>query len=142
MKMKATLKQLDGLSLMAYANTNHWIAMDAPSELGGNGAGSRPMEVMLMGIAGCAAMDIIAILKKKKMDVRNFEVEVDADKADEHPQVFEKIRFKYKVYGKDVKEKDVKRSIELTDEKYCGAIEVIRDKVEIEHDFEIIDVSD
>jgi len=93
MQMKAKLKQLDGLTMMGKANTGHWVAMDAPDDLGGHGAGSRPMELMLIGIAGCAAMDIIAIMKKKKLDLRGFEVDVDAERSDEHPQLFKKIIF-------------------------------------------------
>ncbi|MFH1734098.1 MAG: osmotically inducible protein OsmC, partial [bacterium] len=64
MQMTVKLKQIDGLALAALGNSNHWVTMGAPLELGGFGAGSRPMEVVLMGIAGCATMDIIAILKK------------------------------------------------------------------------------
>ena len=137
MKMNAKLKQLDGLALMGRGDTQHWVAMNAPDELGGHSSGSRPMELMLMGIAGCAAMDIIAILKKKKVNFTGFDVDVEAERADEHPQLFTKITFNYTVTGKDVKEKDVARSIELTDERYCGAIENVRASAEIVHNFVI-----
>ena len=140
MIMKAKLMQLDGLTLMGRSETGHWVPMDAPADLGGNGAGPRPMELMLIGIAGCAAMDIIAILKKKKVDLRSFEVNVEADRSDEHPQLFKKINFNYAVSGKNIQAKDVERAIELTDSKYCGAIENVRGSSEIVHNFTIKEV--
>lgn len=142
MQMNAKLKQVDGLSLVARGNSNHWIAMDAPPELGGAGAGSRPMEVVLMGIAGCAAMDIIAILKKKRVMFEGFEVDADAERAEEHPQIFTAITFNYTVIGRDINPKDVQRAIELTDEKYCGAIEMVRGVAKIEHKFKIVPPQD
>ena len=140
MQMNAKLMQLDGLAMMGKGDTGHWVAMDAPDKLGGHGAGSRPMELMLICIAGCAAMDIIAILKKKRVDLRGFEVDADAERSDEHPQLFKKIVFNYTVIGKNIQAKDVERSIELTDTNYCGAIENVRSSVEIVHNFTIKDV--
>jgi putative redox protein len=138
--MKAKLMQLDGLTLMGRSDTGHWVPMDAPVDIGGHGAGPRPMELMLIGIAGCAAMDIIAILKKKKVDLRGFEVNVEADRSEEHPQLFKKITFNYTVSGKNIQTKDVERAIELTDSKYCGAIENVRGSAEIVHNFTIREV--
>jgi putative redox protein len=87
---------------------------------------------MLMGIAGCSAMDVISILKKKKVDVRGFRMDVTAERAEEHPQKFTRIHFHYIVTGKDVREADANRAIELTEEKYCGAIATIRGNVEMD----------
>lgn len=135
--VNVTLRQINGLSFAGCANTKHWVVMDAPEDLGGSAAGSRPMEVVLMGIAGCAAMDVIAILKKKKVNMHQFRVEVEAEKADTHPQLYTKINFHYFITGENIREADVQRSIDLTDEKYCGAIAMIRPNVEVTHSFSI-----
>jgi len=134
--MNAKIKQIDGLALVGHADTGHWVAMDAPHELGGLAAGSRPMELVLMGIAGCAAMDIIAILVKKRVKLDGFELDVHALRQDEHPQIFTKITLNYTFIGHNIQPKDIERAIELTDEKYCGAIEMVRDVTEIVHEYE------
>ncbi len=140
MEMNARLIRVQGLSLVGYANTTHMVAMDAPLDLGGLGAGSRPMELMLMGIAGCAAMDVIAILMKKRVKLERFELDVHAERRDEHPQIFTKITLNYTFIGTNIQAKDIERSIELTDEKYCGAIEMVRGVTEIEHKYQIKEV--
>jgi putative redox protein len=139
MKMSVTVKQIEGLALAAYANSNHWVTMGAPLELGGFGAASRPMELVLMGIAGCATMDILAILKKKRIDIQDFDLKVDAERAEEHPQVFTEINFHYTFKGKDIKGKDVDRAIELTDEKYCGATAMIKPRVKVNYKYDIVE---
>ncbi len=137
--MNVHLKQLDGLAIMGYGDSKHLVAMDSPEELGGLAAGSRPMELILMGIAGCSAMDIIAILRKKRVPFTDFQTEAKSERADEHPQKFTKIALHYIIKGKGVQAKDVQRSIDLTDERYCGAIEMIRHSVEVTHTFDIIE---
>lgn len=139
MEMNVTINQVDGLAMIGRGNSRHWVALDAPEKLGGQSAGTRPMELMLMGIAGCASMDIVAILKKKKVNLIDFKVDVAADREDEHPQVFTRIVFNYTFTGKGIQEKDIDRSIELTDEKYCGAIEMIRSNCQIEHKYTIVE---
>ncbi len=138
MKMQVTLRQVEGLSLMGSADSGHAVALDAPTALGGLGTGSRPLELMLMGIAGCASMDVYAILRKKKTPIEHFEVQVEAEKTEEHPQRITSIRLTYVLTGKEIKPEDVERAIELTDQKYCGAIAMIRSSVEVTHQYRII----
>ena len=140
MEMNVKIKQIEGLAMAGYGDTGHWVNMDAPDKLGGLGAGSRPMELMLMGIAGCASMDIVAILKKKRVKLHKFEVNVRAEKSDTHPQKFNQITFHYTFTGQEIQSKDVDRAIELTDAQYCGAIENVRSSVEIKHEYDIVDV--
>jgi len=137
MQMTVKVKQIEGLALAALANSNHWVTMGAPLELGGFGAGSRPMEVILMGIAGCATMDIIAILKKKRVPIKKFDLTVEAERADEHPQMFTEISFNYTFYGDGLQAKDIDRAIELTDTKYCGAIAMIKSVVDVKYHYEM-----
>ena len=89
--MKANLKLVDGLAMVGKSSSNHWIPMDGPEEIGGFSAGTRPMELILIGLGGCTAMDVISILRKKRIQVDDFEIELKADRADEHPRVFTKI---------------------------------------------------
>ena len=135
--MKVEVKQIDGLAIAASANTGHWVTMDAPAELGGSGAGSRPMELILMGVAGCASMDILSILKKKKVILQDLTVEVEAEQAPDHPHVFTKITLNYTFTGKDLKATDIERAIKLTDEKYCPGTMMMKEIATVTHKYEI-----
>jgi len=97
------------------------IQMDADTSLGGTGKGPGPMEMIALGLAGCTAMDILSILKKKRQAVTAFEVKVDAPRSSEYPKVFTSAVIHYIVTGKDIAEAAVLRSIELTATKYCPA---------------------
>ena len=135
--MKVQVKQIKGLALAAKADSGHWITMDGPTELGGQNAGSRPMEVLLMALGGCTGMDVISILKKKRAPVEDFEMELEAEQAPEHPKVFTKIRIKFIIYGRGIKPQDVERAIELSGTKYCSASEMLRKTAEITTEYEI-----
>ena len=95
------------------------VVLDASPEFGGKGRGPRPAELLLLGLGGCTGMDVISILKKKRAQVESLVMEIDAERANEHPKVFTKIGLTYVVKGKNLKEEDVKRAIELSTEKYC-----------------------
>ena len=97
------------------------VQIDADSNLGGTNAGMRPMEMIAFGLAGCTAMDILSILKKKRQDVKQFEVRVDAPRSPEYPKVFTRAAITYVVTGHNVDENAVLRAIELTATKYCPA---------------------
>ena len=111
----------EGLSFTGTADSGFSIQMDAKEEVGGEGKGFIPMELMAMSLAGCTAMDVISILRKKRQDVTDFEVRVDADRAEEHPKVFTHATINYLVTGHGVDEKAVVRAIQLTAERYCPA---------------------
>jgi putative redox protein len=142
MKTTVHIKQIEGLALAAFGNSRHWVTMGAPEKLGGFGAGSRPMEVVLMGIAGCATMDILAILKKKRVNLAGFDLVVEAQRADEHPQVYTEINFHFTFSGKGIQSKDIDRAIQLTDEKYCGATAMIKPQVKVTYQYKIVETAD
>jgi putative redox protein len=137
--MKAKLRWIDGIALAGVSDSNHWITLDGPKEFGGFLAGPRPMELVLLGVAGCAAMDVLSILRKKKVKLSDFKVEAEAEQAEKHPQVFTKIKLNYMFYGENIRPADIERSIELTEEKYCGATAMLKSAVEIIHDYGIIE---
>ena len=88
---------------------------------GGENTGARPMEFIALGLAGCTAMDVISIMQKKKQPIADFQVQVHAPRADEHPKVFTGAVIEYRVTGRDVDESSLLRAIELSAEKYCPA---------------------
>ena len=135
--MKIRIEQIRGLALVARGDSNHWVTMDGPEEFNGFMAGSRPMELLLMGVAGCAGMDVLSILRKKRVELDDFWMDVDGERAEEHPQVFTKITLKYFFVGNNIKPSDVERAISLTEEKYCGATAMLRNSVDIIHEYEI-----
>ena len=139
--MEAIIKQIDGLSLIGRADSNHWVAMDAAANMGGSGAGTKPMEFILLGLGGCTVMDIISILKKKRSPVKNVTVSLKADRANDHPKIFTNITIKFTVFGdkENIKPKDIERAIELTSTQYCSVSNMLKTSTKIDYDYEIVD---
>lgn len=135
--MQAYIKQISGISMVAKGDSGHWIAMDGPAEFAGSNAGSRPMELILMGLGGCTAMDVISILQKKRVKLDDFECYLSAERADEHPKVFTKIHIKFVFYGKNIPTQAVERAIELSQQVYCSATEMLKKTAEIITEYEI-----
>src|SRR5690606_30995702 len=105
----------------------------------GSNAGIRPKELILLGLAGCTGSDVVAILQKKKVDLKGFEINITAEQQEEHPQVFTKIHLEFLFYGNNIAEKDVERAIELSQTKYCSVTVMLQKAVEITHSFRIIE---
>jgi len=136
-KIKVELKQAYGMTVIAKANSNHWIVMDSQEESGGHNAGPRPMELILMGLAGCTGMDVISILNKMKVKYNDFRIEITDEKATEHPKVYTKIHLKYRIWG-DVPEDKLSTAIELSRTKYCSVGAMLSKAAEITDEHEII----
>ncbi|NQY26505.1 MAG: OsmC family protein [Piscirickettsiaceae bacterium] len=138
--MKARIKWVEDLQFLGESETGHTIVMDGPEELGGHGTGMRPMELLLLGMGGCTSFDMIQMLKKGRQDIRDCVVEIDSERSDEIPKVFTKIHVRYTITGKNIKEAQVKRAVELSTEKYCSASLMLAKTAEITHEYEIINV--
>ena len=136
--MKVYLKQIHKHSLVAKGESNHWVTIDDKPDFG-HGAGSSPMELMLISIAACTAMDIIAILKKRRANLSDLEIEIDGERRDEHPRIYTDIHIKYLLTGKGLKVKDVERAISLSEEKYCSAIGMVKNTAKISSEYQIIE---
>ena len=134
----AYVKQIKGITLAGKTDSNHWITMDGPENFGGSDAGIRPKELILLSLAGCTGSDIVVILQKKKVKLDDFEMNITAEMADEHPQVYTKINIEFVFYGKDIQEKDVERAIELSQTKYCSVTHMLNKSVEITHSYKIV----
>ncbi len=109
------------MSFVAETGSGHAVVMDGAPEGGGRNLGPRPMEMVLLGTGGCAAYDVVAILRKSGQDVRGCEVALHAERAEADPKVFTAIEFRFTVRGRNLKENIVERAIRLSHDKYCSA---------------------
>jgi putative redox protein len=137
--MDAKVIWQQGLSFTGTADSNFDVPLGTDPEIGGANDGFRPLELMAVSLAGCTAMDVVSILKKKQQDVTAFEVQVHADRAGEHPKVFTHIIITYLVTGHKLDEKALLRSIELSATKYCPAQAMLARVVPIELIYKIFE---
>lgn len=141
--MEATVTWRGEAAFEARSGSGHEVMMDGPPDHGGQNRGPRPMEMLLMGVGGCASFDVMSILKKSRQDVTACVAELSAQRADAVPAVFTRIHLHFKVSGRGLKETQVKRAVDLSAEKYCSAsIMLAAAGVEIEHSYEIVEASD
>ena len=134
---KAYLKQIKGVIFVGKTDSNIWIPMDGPAEFGGSSAGIKPKELLLLALAGCTSFDVVTILQKKRAVLEDYEIYVEAEMAEEHPQVFTKIHIEYVFYGDNLKEEDIKQAIELSQTKYCSVTKMLEKVCEITHSYSI-----
>lgn len=138
--MKATVKWVDGAMFLAESGSGHTVVMDGPPDAGGRNLGVRPMEMLLLGVGGCSAFDVVSILTKSRQAVTDCRAELSAVRADAIPAVFESIHLHFVVTGKGLDPARVARAVELSAEKYCSAsIMLGKAGVAISHDFEILE---
>ncbi len=119
--MDAKVTWSQGMSFTGTAETGFNVPLGADPAVGGANDGFRPLELMAVSLAGCTAMDVISILRKKQQAVSGFEVRVQAQQTEAHPRVFEQAKIVYQVSGHNVDEAAVLRAIELSALKYCPA---------------------
>ncbi len=128
-----------GKAFEATSATGHKVMMDASKEVGGEDRGSRPMELLLMGLGGCAGIDVTMMLEKGKQDVKDCQMEFTSERADAVPAVYTNINLHFKVTGTDLNEKKVARAVELSAEKYCSVSKMLEKTAEMSHSYEIIE---
>lgn len=141
--MKGRVRWVGERQFLAESGSGHTVVLDGPPEHGGRNIGIRPMEMLLLGLGGCSNFDVINILEKSRQAVEDCEVFLEAERASEEPKVFTKIHLHFVVKGRNLKEAQVKRAIDLSAEKYCSAsIMLGRAGVEVTHDYEIIELAE
>lgn len=133
MAVHAQLNWTDGFQFVARAENGPGVLLD---NLEG-GSGPTPMQMFLIGVAGCTGMDVVSILKKKRADISDLQVNISGEQAEDHPKRYTNINIEFVVHGKGVKPQDVERSIELSLTKYCSATASINTKVE--HTYRIVE---
>lgn len=131
-------RQVGGVCFTGESGSGHKVLMDGPPDIGGKNQGPRPMEMVLLGTGGCAAVDVMLILRKGRQEVTDCVVEIEAERATEDPKVFTRIHFHFVITGKDLQSRQIERAIRLSAEKYCSASIMLAKTAEITHDFEVV----
>ncbi len=137
--MTVRAKLETGMRFDVETGSGHHILLDAAEHNGGQNAGPQPMEMLLVSLASCAAMDIISILRKKRQDIPAYEVRVWGGRTEEYPRVFVEITVEHIFLGQNIQPEAVKRAIELTEERYCGASAMLGKTATLTHTFRIIE---
>ena len=137
--MNLSVNWVDGMLMVGKSHSGHSITMDGPIEIGGENLGVRPMEMLLLGVAGCTMIDVVTTLKKMRQNLTHCETKISAERADEHPKVFTDIHIHFIVQGKDLDSKKVDKAITLSAEKYCSASIMLGKTANITHDFKVIE---
>ncbi len=137
--MKARIKWVEQATFLGEADSGHAVVMDGPPEHGGRNLGVRPMEMLLLGMGGCTAFDVVHILKKSRQPICDCVAEIEAERADSDPKVFTRIHVHFVVSGQDLDPKRVERAVDLSADKYCSASIMLGKVAEITHDFEIVE---
>ena len=138
--MKCRIKWLDYMSFVGESASGHSVVMDGAPEAGGRNLGIRPMEMVLLGLGGCTAFDVVSILHKSRQKIVDCEVELEAERAEQVPRVFTRIHVHFIVSGQDLDPARVERAVSLSADKYCSASRMLEKTAEITHDFEIVEV--
>ena len=137
--MNISVNWVDGLLMVGKSDSGHTITMDGPPESGGENLGVRPMEMLLLGVAGCTMIDVVTTLKKMRQDLSHLETKINAKRATDHPKVFTDIHIQFILKGQNLDEKKVDKAITLSAEKYCSASIMLGETATITHDFEVIE---
>lgn len=137
MSVRAVLES--GMRFDVETGSGHHVILDAAEHNGGQDRGPRPMEMLLVALAGCAGMDILTILRKKRQEVTAYEMRVHGERAAEHPKVFVRITVEHILSGRHIQPEAVQRAIDLTEEKYCGASAMLGKTAAIIHTFRVIE---
>jgi len=137
--MNISVKWIDGMLMVGKSDSGHAIVMDGPPEIGGENLGVRPMEMLLLGMAGCTMIDVVSTLKKMREDIVDCQTQVSADRAEEYPKVFTNIHVHFVLKGNQLNPSNVDKAIKLSAEKYCSASIMIGKTAIITHDYKIIE---
>ncbi|MGQ0619755.1 MAG: OsmC family protein [Panacagrimonas sp.] len=136
--MQARIKWIENAAFVGETGSSHAIVIDGPPEIGGRNLGCRPMELMLLSVGSCSAVDVIHILRKARQPVRDCYVEVEGKRADTEPRVFTDIHLKFVISGESLNENQVRRAVDLSADKYCSAsIMLKRGGVNVTHSYEL-----
>lgn len=139
--MKARVKWVENATFVGESGSGHAVVMDGPPDSGGRDLGIRPMEMLLIGMGGCTAFDVVLILRKARQPVADCVVEIEAERAETVPRVFTRIHVHFIISGDGLSDKQVARAVQLSAEKYCSASIMLGKAAEISHDYEVVPVA-
>jgi len=132
MAVKVSTKWLGNMRFESTNPSGHNLFIDAGEENGGKGEGYRPKALMLSGLAGCSGLDVAALIKKMKLEVDHFQIDIEANLTDEHPKYYDKVGMHFHFHGAHLNEKKLQRAVDLSIEKYCGVMEMFRQFSELD----------
>ena len=135
--MQARIKWVQDATFLGESGSGHAVVMDGPPDHGGRNLGVRPMEMLLLGMGGCTAFDVVSILKKSRQPITDCVAEIEAARAEQDPKIFTKIHVHFIVTGKGLDDKRVARAVTLSADKYCSASIMLGKTAQITHDYEI-----
>jgi putative redox protein len=136
--LNAKVTYTNGLQFVGESSSGHAIVMDGDPKVGGHNTGLRPMELLLVGLGGCAGMDVISIMKRKKQDVTGLDINVKGQKAENYPKKFTDINIEFIIKGRNISEDALKKSIDLSMNKYCSVKATLEGAAKINYSYKII----
>ncbi len=139
MNMNAQVKWVDDMHMVGESGSGHTVVMDGPAEFGGKDLGIRPMEMLLLGMAGCTTVDVVGTLEKMREKLSDCQAQISAVRSDEYPKVFTNIHVHFIIKGEQIDPLKVEKAIKLSADKYCSASIMLGETADITHDFEIIE---
>ena len=137
--MKARVKWVEAMSFLGEAGSGHAVLMDGAPDAGGRDLGPRPMEMLLLGLGGCTAFEVVLILKRGREKITDCVVEIEGDRAETDPKIFTKIHLVYKLTGRALSREKVERAVALSTEKYCSATAQLGALAAISHEIQILE---
>ena len=135
--MQVTSQYIDGTCFVGTTEHGHSVVMEGSAE-GGVRRGPSPMEMLLLGVAGCSSIDVVLIAQKQRQKVSDCRATVSAQRADEPPRVFTEIHIHFKVFGDNLDERAIARAVSMSAEKYCSASIMLGKAAKISHSFELV----
>ena len=137
--MEARVKWVEQRTFLGESGSGHTVVMDGAPDAGGRDLGVRPMEMLLLGMGGCTAFDVVDILQKGREPVEDVVIELSGERSEEIPKVFTRIDVKYIITGKGLNPDKVERAVHLSAGKYCSATIMMGATAEITHTIEIVE---
>jgi putative redox protein len=138
--MAVKVKWVEKSAFAGLSESGHWIMMDSTFN-GGDGGAPSPIEYVLLGLGGCTGIDLVSILQKMRQEVTGIEMEIEGRRAEEHPRVYEHVRLKYKIRGRNLNLERIKAAIELADEEYCSIGAMLRKTADYAYEIEVVEES-
>ena len=138
--MKVRVKWIEDVCFLAETESGHALVMDGAPEGGGRNLGARPMEVMLIGMGGCTAIDVVSMLRKQRQDIEGVEVSLSGERASDHPMVYSEVKVVYTVHGRKLNKALVERAVSLSDEKYCSATAMFKKTAKVTHEVVLVEI--
>ncbi len=136
-KMTSTVRWTDGMQFIGETGSGHSLVMDGAPKVGGRNTGMRPMEMVLLAAGGCTAMDVVFMLRRGRQPLADCWIDVEGNRVEEVPKVFDAIHLHYVLVGEGLNEKQVARAVEMSADKYCSVSHMLKAAVKVTYDYEI-----